>query len=125
MKNVLVVDDSAVMRQMIKRMISLHVQEANVIEAGNGLEAFEVLGQQSIDLVLSDINMPVMNGEQLLEKIRGTEALRTTKVLMVSTEGSAARIERLKNLGARFLRKPFSHEKLCAEIRGAFGGPNG
>lgn len=122
MKNVLVVDDSAVMRQMIKRMITLHVKETGVCEAGNGIEALEVLGKQKVDLILCDINMPMMNGEQLLERIRATPALAATKVLLVSTEGSASRIERLTKMGARFLRKPFSHEKLKAEIAEALGG---
>lgn len=112
--NVLIVDDSRVMRQMIKRtmgMASLDVGE--VYEAANGIEAFAQLAQHEVGAVILDINMPVMNGVQFMERMKDDPRLRDVPVVIASTEGSETRIEQLMSYGARgYVRKPFHPEQL-------------
>jgi two-component system, chemotaxis family, chemotaxis protein CheY len=109
----LVVDDSAVMRSMLIRTLRLSGLPLTTVEqAGNGEEALEVLARTGIDLALIDLSMPVMDGEALLVKMRENQALARIGVLVVSTEGSQTRIDRLTELGAVFIRKPFTPEEV-------------
>lgn len=112
--NVLVVDDSKIMRQMIKRtlrMAGLDIHE--MYEASNGIEAFAQLAQHEVGVVILDINMPVMNGIQFLNRMHDDPRLRDVPVVIASTEGSETRIEQLLENGARgYLRKPFHPEQL-------------
>ncbi len=109
--NILIVDDSSVMRTMILktlRMSGLSLGDVN--QASNGVEGLEILSQQWIDLVILDINMPVMNGEDMMIRMREYPETRDIPVIVVSTEGSKTRIENLVKMGATFIRKPFSPE---------------
>lgn len=120
---VLVVDDSAVMRRMILRALKIgNLGEISSLEASNGREAIELLAKTAVDLALIDINMPGMNGEELLEALRANERWRKLPVIVVSTEGSATRVERLKLLGAGFVRKPFTPESIVAAARREIAG---
>lgn len=120
--NVLIVDDSAIMRTMIKKTMGLSgVPIGDIHEAGNGVEALEVLENNWIDLALVDINMPVMNGEDLIRKIRDTGELRDLAVIVVSTESSETRVQRLRDLGAEFVHKPFTPEDLRETIQNVTG----
>ncbi len=111
--NVLVVDDSAVMRAMIVKTLHLSGLPLDQIhQAGNGEEALQRLDEDWIDLVLLDVNMPVMNGEETLARLRQNPATADLPVVIVSTEGSDTRIAALRELGAEFVHKPFSPEKL-------------
>ena len=111
--NVLVVDDSAVMRQMIIKTLGLcGIPLGDVHQAGNGKEGLEVLDRSWVDLVLVDINMPVMNGEEMITKLRENPQLKDTAVIVVSTDGSATRIEMMQKKGAGFVHKPFTPELL-------------
>ncbi len=112
--NVLVVDDSGTMRGMIKRTLSISGLEiGEIYEAANGIEALAEMARHSISVVLLDINMPVMNGVQLVSRIRDDERLRHIPVIIASTEGSETRINQLMEAGARgFVRKPFRPEQL-------------
>ena len=111
--NVLVVDDSAVMRQMVVRTLKLSgLPLGSIHEAGNGEEGLFVLQEQWIDLLLLDINMPVMNGEEMLRRIRATPETEELAVIVVSTEGSETRLAALHELGAAIVRKPFAPETL-------------
>lgn len=122
--NVLVVDDSAVMRAMIIRTLRLsRIGLGEVYEAAHGGEALEMLDRHWIDLALVDINMPVMNGEELIERVREQPHTAGVSIVVVSTEGSESRIERLRAQGARFVRKPFTPEDLRREIVGLTGEP--
>ena len=120
--DVLVVDDSSVMRAMIiktLRISSLPVGEIH--EAGDGEEGLAVLSEQPIDLVLLDLNMPVMDGERMIEAMRENPQMADILVLVVSTEGSFTRISRLREKGAEFVHKPFTPETLretVAEMTG-------
>jgi two-component system chemotaxis response regulator CheY len=115
--NVLVVDDSAVMRTMIIRAIGLSgLPVKEVFQAGNGEEAIEVLSRTWIDLALVDINMPVMDGIELITRVRELPDLKDLPVVVVSTESSTTRIAQLEEKGARFVHKPFSPEKLRTAV---------
>ncbi len=116
--NVLVVDDSAIMRTMIKKTMSLSgVQTGEIHEAEHGVAALKVLEENWVDLILVDINMPVMNGEELINVIRDTDELRDLAIIVVSTERSETRVARLKALGAEFVHKPFTPEELRETIQ--------
>lgn len=120
--NVLVVDDSAVMRTMVIRTLQLSgIPVGEVFEARNGEEGLEQLRAAWIDLVLLDLNMPQMNGEELLAEIRAHPETRDVAVIVVSTEGSESRIQRIRDLGAQFVHKPFRPEELRAVIRDLTG----
>jgi two-component system chemotaxis response regulator CheY len=122
--NVLVVDDSPVMRKMVIRVLGMSgLPIESVHEASQGREALDVLAREgNINLGLFDVNMPVLNGEELVKQIRADEKTAALPVVIVSTEGSAERIERFKLMGAAFIRKPFGPEALLDAIISATGG---
>jgi two-component system, chemotaxis family, chemotaxis protein CheY len=120
--NVLIVDDSAVMRAMIRRTLGLcGMPLGDVFEAGNGVEALEQLGQHWVDLALLDVNMPVMDGEELLTRIRASEEWRALAVIIVSTESSDTRLARLRTHGVEIVHKPFTPEQLRNTILSVTG----
>ncbi len=109
--NVLIVDDSAVMRNMVAKTLraaGLPIGES--IEATNGREGLDALADNWVDVVFADINMPVMNGEEMIDNIRANPTWSNLPIVVISTEGSRARIESLRAKGARFIHKPFSPE---------------
>lgn len=111
--NVLIVDDSMVMRAMILKTIRMSgVVLGKVKQAANGLEGLDALRDEWIDLVFLDINMPVMGGEEMILRMKENELTRDIPVVVVSTEGSSTRIEKVEALGARFIHKPFSPETI-------------
>ena len=110
---VLVVDDSAVMRAMIIRTLRLSgLACEDIHEAANGQEGLQVLGQYPVDLVLADLNMPVMDGEEMIGRLRANPDTAELPVIVVSTEGSFTRISLLRDQGAEFVHKPFTPESL-------------
>lgn len=121
---ILVVDDSPVMRKMVIRTLNMSGLPIEAVhEACQGREALDVLAkEEGINLGLFDVNMPVLNGEELVMLVRAEPKTADLPVVMVSTEGSAERIERLKRLGAAFIRKPFGPEALLDAIISATGG---
>jgi two-component system chemotaxis response regulator CheY len=111
--NVLVVDDSQVMRMMLIRTLRLSgIELGELYEASHGVEALRILKNNWVNLAIVDINMPVMNGEELLERMRSDVLDSATPVIVVSTEGSKTRIDRIQQLGAAFMQKPFQPEQL-------------
>lgn len=115
--NVLVVDDSSVMRAIIIRTLNLSgLPIGEIYEAGNGQAALGVLESSWVDLALVDINMPVMNGEELIERMRANPAMADLPVIVVSTESSQTRINSLRGKGIQFIHKPFTPEKLKETI---------
>jgi two-component system chemotaxis response regulator CheY len=116
--NVLIVDDSAVMRSMILKVLKMSgVPLGEVREAANGQEGLETLGEHWIDLVIVDINMPVMTGEEMLDHLRRIPEYLDLPVIVVSIEGSQTRIEKLIEKGVKFIHKPFAPEALRTAIR--------
>jgi two-component system, chemotaxis family, chemotaxis protein CheY len=118
--NVLIVDDSAAIRKILQRVLrQTEVPLGEILEAGDGVEALSLLKAQPIGLVLSDVNMPNMDGLQLLAEIRGTESLKTVPVLMITTEGSQNKVMEALNLGASgYVRKPFTAEQIKEKLVG-------
>lgn len=115
--NVLVVDDSSVMRTMIIRTLRMSGVPLNEVhQANNGQEALEVLRQSWIDLALIDINMPVMNGVELIDRVRADDETRDLAIIVVSTESSDTRIQEVQGKGASFVHKPFTPEMLRETI---------
>ena len=112
--DILVVDDSPVTRKMVRRAIGLcGLEIGQVWEAGDGAEALSRLAEHRVDLVLADINMPVMNGMELVERMSADAGLSRIPVIIVATPISEQRIERLLDIGARaYLAKPFRPEAL-------------
>lgn len=110
--NVLVVDDSPVMRRMVRRSLEMcGLAVGEVYEAGDGIEALTFLGSRWIDVVIADVNMPAMGGVEMVEKMARDKALARVPVVMVSSDRSEASIERLTKLGVRgYLTKPFRPE---------------
>lgn len=120
--NILIVDDSSVMRSMIAKTINLSgLALGEIHQAGNGQEGLDVLKQNWIDLVIADINMPVMNGEEMINHMMADPDLRDIPIVVVSTEGSKTRVERLQEKGIRFIHKPFTPEAIRDTIREFLG----
>lgn len=116
--NVLVVDDSAVMRSMVIKSLRLcGVPVGEVHEASNGREGLQVLDENWVDLLLVDLNMPVMTGAEMIEAVRGRQDTSSMPILVISTEGSETRIREIHRHGAGFIHKPFAPEDLGRTIR--------
>lgn len=122
--NVLIIDDSPAMRKFIRRVLALSgVEIGECLDAGDGQEALNVLRANWVDIVLTDINMPNMNGEQFMEKMAGDPLLSSIPVLVVSTDRSDARMKRMLGLGAKdYLTKPFLPEQLGGVLGKVLGG---
>lgn len=112
--NVLIVDDSSSMRTVIKKIISISgFKMDQCFEAANGKEALDVLAANWVDVILSDINMPEMDGFELLEKLQKDSLLKNIPVIVITTESSEKRMQGALNLGAKALiTKPFSPEEV-------------
>lgn len=112
--NVLIVDDSSSMRAVITRVIKISGFNVGAFwEAEDGKEAMKLLTDQWVDLVLTDINMPNMNGLELIKAMKEDDALRSIPVVVVTTEGSKKRMQESKRLGASgFIKKPFQPEDI-------------
>ena len=111
---ILIVDDSSMMRAMIKRVVKLtNVPVQEILEAGDGAEALTLLEQHDVQLLLTDINMPVMNGAELLRALADDDRWSGLTRVIISTDGSTARREEAAELDVRcYLEKPFSPEVL-------------
>ena len=121
--NILIVDDSAIVRAVIEKAIRLADQAiGEIYQAENGKVALEILADNWIDLVLTDINMPVMDGVEMIEKMCDDGLLKTIPVVIISTEGSTARIEQLMAKGVTaYLRKPFAPEAFVQVLKDVLG----
>lgn len=111
---ILIVDDSAMMRALIKRVIRLtQLPVAEIVEAANGAEALRILESQEINLLLTDVNMPGMNGVELLREIARQARWPDLVRVIISTDGSPTRRDEAADLDVRcYLEKPFSPEVL-------------
>jgi two-component system, chemotaxis family, chemotaxis protein CheY len=121
--SVLVADDSAIVRAMVKKaLVMAGLDLGQVHEAADGREALAVLGKTWVDVVFADINMPVMNGLELVRRMRDTPAFAATPVVIVSSDRSRARMEELERCGVRaYVRKPFRPEQFRSVIDGLLG----
>jgi two-component system chemotaxis response regulator CheY len=120
--NTLVVDDSSVMRSMIIKTLKLSgVPLGDVLEAANGEEGLGVLERNWVDLALVDIHMPVMDGEEMINRLRQSDQYRDLPVIVVSSESDANKITMLQKKGATFMHKPFTPENLKEAVMEATG----
>lgn len=121
--NILIVDDSEIMRAMLKKVIAMSdAPVKEIYEATNGVEGLKVLEDELVDVVLSDINMPQMNGIEMIEKIKSTDETKHLPIIVVSTEGSAHVVDNLMNMGIReYLRKPFTPETVRDALKKVLG----
>lgn len=120
--NILVVDDSAVMRSMIKKTIhSSGVEIGEIYEAANGQEGLDLLEDNWLDILFIDVNMPVMDGMEMLDRVRKKSETRDIPILIVSTESNNERIEMINKQNAGFVHKPFTPEILRERILEALG----
>jgi two-component system chemotaxis response regulator CheY len=118
--DVLVVDDSAAIRKILQRVLrQTGMAIGNIYEAGDGQEALQILNSQKINLVMTDINMPKMDGIQLLAAIKGVPGWRGIPVVMVTTEGGEAKVGEAVRLGAAgYVRKPFTADQIKEKLVG-------
>jgi len=125
--HVLIVDDSPAMRAFIRRVMDLSgLEVGRCLEAGNGEEALHLLENNWVDVVLTDINMPQMDGEELVRRMAQHEVLRLIPVLVVSTDRTESRMQRMLDLGARrYVTKPFAPETLREELESSLGVAHG
>jgi two-component system chemotaxis response regulator CheY len=115
MANILVVDDSASMKKMVT--FTLKGAGHSVIEASDGSEALTIAQRQSVDLVLSDVNMPNMNGIELCEKLRQIPSYKFTPILMLTTESAGDKKLQGKGAGATgWIVKPFNPDQLVSTV---------
>jgi two-component system chemotaxis response regulator CheY len=112
--NLLIVDDSTAIRKILLRVLSqTGLPLGEVLEAGDGKEALKLMEEHDVSLILSDINMPNMDGIELLRTVRGSAQWHNMPMVMITTEGSQARVQEAVELGATsYVRKPFSADLL-------------
>jgi len=116
MATVLVVDDSVSMRQMVS--VTLKSAGYDVVEAGDGQQALQKVRGTAVDLVLSDVNMPVMNGIDLVKNLRTLPSFKFTPILMLTTESGGDMKGAGKAAGATgWIVKPFNPEQLLATVK--------
>jgi two-component system chemotaxis response regulator CheY len=118
--DVMIVDDSAAIRKILQRVLEqAEVPIGKVHEAGDGVEALQKLRLEPVGLILSDINMPTMDGLELLGRLKADISLKSVPVIMITTEGGQAKVLEAVNLGAAgYVRKPFTAEQIREKLIG-------
>jgi len=118
--DLLIVDDSATIRKILQRVLQqTEIPIGQIFEAGDGVEALNMLKANKVGLILSDINMPNMDGLQLLSQLKANAEWKEVPVVMISTEGSQAKVLEAVQLGAKgFVRKPFTPEQVKEKLVG-------
>jgi two-component system chemotaxis response regulator CheY len=118
--DILIVDDSAAIRKILQRVLQqAEIPMGKVFEAGDGLQALDVLNKESVNLILSDINMPNMDGLELLKEVRSKSAWQSLPVVMITTEGSQAKVmEAVQNGASGYVRKPFTADQIKQKLSG-------
>lgn len=114
----LIVDDSSVMRKIVERALRQAGLDAMVVhEAGSGTEAIDLLRTQEVDLILSDINMPSMDGLEFLRQMRAQNLAQGVPVVMITTESSEEHVKQAIQAGARgYIRKPFTADQVKERV---------
>jgi two-component system chemotaxis response regulator CheY len=122
MLDVLIVDDSAAIRKILQRVLrQADVPVGTVFEAGDGIEALATLKKEKIGLVLSDINMPNMDGLEFLTKVKEEGTWKDLPIIMISTEGSQTKVlEAVERGAAGYVRKPFTADQIKEKLTGLF-----
>jgi len=115
---VLIVDDSSVMRKIVERSLrQAGLESMAVVEAGSGVEGLDALKSHSVDLILSDINMPSMDGLEFLRQLRVQNLADGIPVVMITTESSEEHVKQAIQSGAQaYIRKPFTAEQVKERV---------
>jgi two-component system chemotaxis response regulator CheY len=126
MYSILIVDDSEIIRTVLEKTLKIaKVPLFGIFQAENGNAAMEILENEWVDLVLTDLNMPVMSGFELIDKMYSRKDFSIIPVVVISTEGSAVKIDELRSKGIRgYLRKPFTPELVCTLLKDVLGDWN-
>jgi two-component system chemotaxis response regulator CheY len=116
--DILIVDDSAAIRKILQRVLrQTDLPIGQVYEAGDGVEALDAIGKHKVGLVLSDINMPNMDGLQLLSRIHAIESMQGVPIVMITTEGGQGKVMEAVQLGASgYVRKPFTADQIKEKL---------
>lgn len=119
----LIVDDSSVMRKIVERSLrQAGLSIAEVFEAANGAEALAAVQNHNVDLILCDINMPVMDGLEFVKQLSAVESTRKIPVVMITTEGSEGHVVQALSAGARgYIRKPFTPDQVKEHVLPVLG----
>ena len=114
----LIVDDSSVMRKIVERALrQAGLDQLVVHEAGSGAEGLDVLKAKPVDLILTDINMPVMDGLEFLRQVRAQSLAPGVPVVMITTESSEDHVKQAIQAGAQgYIRKPFTADQVKERI---------
>ncbi len=118
--DIMIVDDSAAIRKILQRVLAqAGVALGTVHEANDGSQALELLKTNKVSLILSDINMPNMDGIELLSRLKADAEYKAVPIVMVTTEGSQTRVMQALELGAAgYVRKPFTPEQIKEKLAG-------
>lgn len=120
MKNVraLIIDDSSVMRKIVERSLrQAGLELSEVKEANNGAEALALLATNRVELILCDINMPVMDGLEFVKRLKGITNAQGVPVIMITTEGGETHVVQALSAGARgYIRKPFTADQIREHV---------
>ncbi|MGD2149499.1 MAG: response regulator [Desulfobacterales bacterium] len=121
--NILIVDDSTPMRAVIKKIVKASgFNVGQFFEAANGREALDILNEEWLDLVLTDYNMPDMNGLELVEEMNKDDHLKSIPAVMITTEGSRERVEEFMAKGViEYIKKPFTPEQIKQKLKHIMG----
>lgn len=116
-KNVLVVDDSAMMRKIVQKNLRELGADLTFVEAGDGKEALEVFAKGGVDLVLTDWNMPNMTGIELVRELRKLDPDKKVPIIMVTSEATADKVKEAVQAGVNnYVSKPFTTDVLKQKI---------
>jgi two-component system chemotaxis response regulator CheY len=117
--NVLIVDDSMIIRKMIAKTLNISgLDIGEIYFAENGRQALKQLKENWVDIVFADINMPEMNGIKMIEEMCKEDLIKSTPVVIISTERNRERIETLKAMGVKaYLSKPFIPEEFSRTVK--------
>jgi two-component system chemotaxis response regulator CheY len=118
--DVLIVDDSAAIRKILQRVLrQTDIPIGEVLEAGDGVEALKAMDTRRVNLILSDINMPNMDGLEFLAHVKQNEKWKSVPIIMVTTEGGQGKVIEAVQLGAAgYVRKPFTAEQIKEKLTG-------
>lgn len=122
----LIVDDSSVMRKVVERCLRQSgIDVGEVYNASNGMEALAVINENTVDLVLTDINMPVMDGLEFIKQMQGMDNAKRIPVVMITTEGGEKQVMEALSLGAKgYIRKPFTPDQVREQVVPILGRPS-
>lgn len=122
MPNILIVEDSPTMRQLISFAMK-RIANSKVFEATDGVDALKKLSSEKIDLILADINMPVMDGLKLVSLVRGNPAYKNIPIIIITTEGAEEDKKKALAIGANaYLPKPIQTQELIKLVNGFISG---